>query len=56
MYRVEYAYIKGSPSAKAIGTRLQKSLPFEDKEFAEKMAEWLKIMGHLRVRVIEEKK
>jgi len=55
MYTVEYAYKRGTPGASAVGTRLRKTLPFDDKIEAEKHADWLKQMGNVKVRVIEEK-
>lgn len=56
MFKVEYAYKRGSQGAKAVGTRLRKTLPFEDKNEAEKHAAWLKVLDCSKVRVIEETK
>jgi len=55
MYKVEYAHKKGSRGAKAVGTRLRKTLPFADPNEAEKHASWLKHLGCKNVRVVEEK-
>lgn len=56
MFKVEYAYKKGTPGANAVGTRLRKTLPFEDKNEAENHAAWLKVLDCVKVRVIEESK
>jgi hypothetical protein len=55
MYKVEYAYKRGTPGASAVGTRVRKTLPFDDKIEADKHADWLKLMGSVKVRVVEEK-
>jgi len=55
MYKIEYAYKRGTRGANAVGTRLRKSLPFSDKNEAEKHADWLKQTGCVKVRVVEEK-
>lgn len=55
MFKVEYAYKKGTPGANAVGTRRRKTLPFQDQHEAEKHADWLKQIGCLKVRTIEEK-
>jgi hypothetical protein len=55
MHIVEYAYKKGTPGANSVGTRLRKTLPFEDKDEADKHAEWLKHLGCVKVAVVEEK-
>ena len=56
MFKVEYAYPRGSQGAKTVGTRVRKTLPFEDKLEDEKHADWLQVMGCKKVRVIEETK
>lgn len=56
MFKVEYAWPRGSQGAKSCGTRVRKTLPFEDKLEAEKHAKWLNVMGCKKVRVIEESK
>lgn len=53
-YRVEYAYKRGSPGANAVGTKLRKTTPFEDKDEADKHAQWLVHMGCKKVNVVEE--
>lgn len=54
MHIVEYAYKRGTRGAQAVGTRLRKTLPFEDKSEAEKHAKWLKQMDCKKVRVISK--
>lgn len=56
MYVVMYAHKKGSPGALAVGTRRRKSAPFEDKNEADKHADWLKLLGSVQVNVVEENK
>lgn len=53
-YQVEFKYPKNSRGAKAVGTRLRKSDPFEERQAAQNVANWLKIMGCEKVRVIEK--
>jgi hypothetical protein len=55
MYKVEYAYKRGTPGASAVGTRVRKTLPFEDQIEADKHAMWLNLLGCVKVRVVEEK-
>lgn len=56
MWKVEYAHKKGTPAARSVGTRLRKTAPFEDKNEADKHADWLKLFGCQKVRVVEETK
>jgi len=55
MYIVEYAYKRGTSGANAVGTRKRKTLPFADKNEADKHADWLKVMGAVKINVVEEK-